>query len=258
MLISFYEYKRPNQDCLPGSWVQKPDLRVEPCQYDSCEALSGSVGYNHSRPELNWVNSHPVTAMQYGIDTIGPRIWHGEAPELAVVGPNVGSLLWTAIRFAGNVCAAASAAMENIPAIAFSGDSEGRLPWNTEPVPNRSLVYAELATILTNEIIKSGKPYLPEGVFLNVNFPNVKGKCQSASDFKFVMSRINPAFPLFSKKDVDWCGSKRLPTEWNVLKHGHCQISVSVGDMTDLTTASAKQQKVVLESLKDILHCHRH
>lgn len=29
--------------------------------------------------------------MKYGIDTFGPQLWNGSAPEFAVAGPNVGT-----------------------------------------------------------------------------------------------------------------------------------------------------------------------
>jgi hypothetical protein len=192
--------------------------------------------------------------MRYGIDTIAPPFWNGQGPELAVSGPNVGSNLFLAVQFSGTVGAAAYAAkQEKIPAIAFSGASEGTLAWNTSPVPQRSLVYAQLANTLTNAVIASGKPYLPEDVFLNVNFPKVEGKCTQASQFKWVLSRIN--IGLFSEKDVEHCGSDRLPMESSVVDTDGCYISISVGDANDKTTAPAEKQAVVLKKLQKMLTC---
>lgn len=192
--------------------------------------------------------------MRYGIETFGPQLWDGEKPELAVTGPNVGTNLWVQVPFSGTVGAACYAAHEaGIPAIAFSGASSGNLAWNTSPVPQRSLVYAELATTLTNKIIASGKPYLPEDVFLNVNFPKVEGKCTQASQFKWVLSRINPG--IISKPDAEWCGDDRLPTETDVHFEDGCYISVSIGDAADKTTVDDKRQNVVLEKLRDMLVC---
>lgn len=211
------------------------------------------MGSDPKRPDLNWVNSYPVTSIRYGIDTFGPQLWDGEAPELAVTGPNVGTNLWLQLPFSGTVGAACYAAHDaGIPAIAFSGASTGNLAY-TEPAPRRSLVYAELATQLTNAVIDSGKPYLPRDVFLNVNFPKVEGDCTKASDFQWVLSRINPA--VFSPPDVDWCGSTRLPTETEVALTDGCYISVSIGDATDKTTINDERQDAVLEKLKDMLVC---
>ncbi|KND93822.1 Acid phosphatase [Tolypocladium ophioglossoides CBS 100239] len=237
-----------------GSRDEPPAPRARPCAYDSCPARAGPVGSNATRPDLNWVNSFPVTAIKYGIDTFGPRLWHGAAPELAVTGPNVGVNLWLTVPFSGTVGAACFAAHDaGIPAIAFSAASTRRAAWDVSPVPDRSFVYAQLATALTNKIVASGKPYLPKDVFLNVNFPKVKGACTDASNFKWVLSRIN--LGIFSPPDVEWCGSKRLPTELYVSGRGGCYISVSIGDASDKTTINDGRQKVVLDKLRDMLVC---
>lgn len=192
--------------------------------------------------------------MRYGIDTIGPQFWSGEAPELAVSGPNVGSNLYLAVHFSGTVGAAVHAAKNaKIPAIAFSGASTGTLAWNTSPVPLRSSLYGELAATLTDAVIASGKPYLPEDVFLNVNFPEVGGECTEASKFKWVLTRINVG--LLSEPDVEHCGDTRLPTEMSVVNADGCYISISVGDANDKTTAPAEKQAVVLEKLRHMLTC---
>lgn len=236
-----------------GSLDSDPKDRSKPCQYDSCPANAGPVGTDPKRPDLNWVNSYPVTSIRYGIDTFGPQIWDGEGPELAVTGPNVGSNLGVVVPFSGTVGAACYAAHKAaIPAIAFSGASEGNVAY-TEAAPKRSLVYAELATKLTNKIIKSGKPYLPKDVFLNVNFPEVEKGCETVSDFQWVLSRINPGY--ISPDDVEWCGDDRLPTERDVVGEG-CYVSVSIGDASDKTTMNdAKKQKEVLNKIEDMLVC---
>lgn len=121
-------------------------------------------------------------------------------------------------------------------------------------MPVVSSVYAQLATNLTNVLVASGAPYLPEDVFLNVNFPDVNDECPDAASFKYVLSRINPG--IFSPKDVEWCGDDRLPTEHHVHDSGGCHVSVSIGDAKDKTTSNdvAKQQ-IVLDKLKSILTC---
>ncbi|RYP83733.1 hypothetical protein DL769_001307 [Monosporascus sp. CRB-8-3] len=237
-----------------GSSDREPEPRSKPCQYDSCPANSGPVGSNSTNPRLNWVNSYPVTSVKYGLSTFGPQIWNGQAPDLVVAGPNTGSNLWLAVQFSGTVGAAVHAArVAKIPSIAFSGADSAELPWNTSPVPPRSLVYAELATILTNRVLESGAPYLPEDVFLNVNFPSITSECSRASDFQWVLSRVNPG--LISAPDVETCGDDRLPTETDVVNSDGCYVAVSVGDATDKTTAPREKQAVVLEKLADFLTC---
>ncbi|KAI0008450.1 sure-like protein [Xylariaceae sp. FL0662B] len=237
-----------------GSSDEEPKARTSVCQYNSCPANSGPVGSNSTNTRLNWVNSFPVTSVRYGIDTFGPQIWNGGKPDIVVAGPNVGSNLFLAVPFSGTVGVAAYASHDaKIPAIAFSGASDGALAWNTSPVPARSTVYAQLAAKLTDAVLDSGAPYLPEEVWLNVNFPKVEGDCTDPAKFKWVLSRINPG--QFSDKDVVTCGSDRLPTETDVINEGGCHISVSVGDSTDKTTAPADKQAVVLKKLGSLLTC---
>ncbi|KAK0647193.1 survival protein sure-likephosphatase/nucleotidase-like protein [Cercophora newfieldiana] len=237
-----------------GSTDSEPSPRTSPCQYDSCVPSSAPIGTNLTSPRLNWVNSFPVTAMRYGISTIGPQLWHGAAPDLAVAGPNVGSNLYLQVHFSGTVGAAVYAAKTaRIPAIAFSGASSGTLAWNTNPVPVRSTVYAQLATKLVNALTAGGKPYLPEDVWLNVNFPEVNEECNQVGDFKWVLSRINVG--VFSQPDAQICGKTRLPTETEVILKKGCYVSVSVGDAADKSTADAERQAVVARRLTRLLEC---
>ena len=197
-----------------------------------------------------------MTSLKYGLSTFGPQVWGDDAgPDIAVTGPNVGSNLFLAVPFSGTVGAAVEAAHNHgLPAIAFSGADSGTLPFDTDPVPKRSLVYADLAALVTSKVLEGGAPYLPEDVFLNVNFPGVTDECGAVEDFQFVLSRINPG--AFSAPDVETCGSNRLPTESDVVgsKDG-CYVSISVGDASDKTTADAERQAVVLEKLGDFLAC---
>ncbi|KAK6223073.1 5'/3'-nucleotidase SurE [Colletotrichum tabaci] len=234
----------------------EPRPRDSPCQYNSCAANSGPVGFNETRKDLRWVNSFPVTSMRYGIEQFAPEQWDGAAPELAVSGPNVGPNLWLQVPFSSTIGTAVYASgTKGIPAIAFSGFSMGALPWNASPVPTRSTVYAELATRLVDKIVGGGAPYLPANTWLNVNFPRVTDtECNHPDKFKWVLSRINPG--LFSDPDVATCGSDdRLPEETKVVLTAGCYISISVGNSDDKTTASKEKQQPVLDRLRDFLSC---
>lgn len=238
----------------PGSLDVDPTNRKAACEYDSCPANSGPTGTNSSDTRLNWVNSYPATSMRYGIDTFGPGIWDGAAPEFAVAGPNVGSNVgFIQVEFSGTVGATCYAVGKGIPGIAFSGLTTGNLAWDTTPVPARSQVYADLSLNLTNAILDSGAPYLPDGVFLNVNLAEVTGSCTDASAFKYVLSRINTPSVL-STKDVKICGNTWLPTEKSVVDAG-CYVSVSVGTCSDKTDADSTAQQTVVDKLGDMLTC---
>jgi hypothetical protein len=118
-------------------------------------------------------------------------------------------------------------------------------------------IYADLSTNVTQTLVNSGAPYLPRNVWLNVNYPEVSDStCSSASDFKFVLSRIHIAIPFLTPDDVKTCGNDgRLPTESNVVGTEGCYASISVGVADTKLDASAKQQRVVLNKLKSILSC---
>lgn len=154
----------------------------------------------------------------------------------------------------GTVGAATEASLEGIPGIAFSGDSGSQVGWTTS-TQTYQRVYADLSTIVTQALLASGAPYLPAGTWLNVNYPEVDGNtCNSADEFRFVLSRINAA-TVFTAPDVETCGSDRLPTETAVVDAEGCYASVSVGDASDKTTTGAENQAVVLAKLEAIFSC---
>ena len=144
-----------------------------------------------------------------------------------------------------------------IPGIAFSGASGSPTAWNAR-TPSYSTVYAQLATQLTSAVLNAGpKPYLPSNVYLNVNFPaSSSSSCSSATDFRFVLSRIYPAVPVLTPKDVVTCGNGgRLPTESSVTGSKGCLVSVSVGKASTKGDASAAEQQAVLNRLRGVLTC---
>lgn len=194
--------------------------------------------------------------MKYGLDTLASQIFDGSAADIALAGPNVGSNLGVVVYFSGTVGAATAASKQGTPGIAFSGSSGDPTPWN-EPVPAYSEVYAQLATKLTTAVTDSEKPYLPENVWLNVNFPaSSDTACSSADDFKFVLSRIHLAVPFISDDDVETCGNDgRLPRESEVVDTPGCYVSVSVGSADDKGDANADKQQTVLDKLGDFLTC---
>ena len=210
--------------------------------------------------------------MRYGIKTLSPKFFGG-APDVAVTGPNVGGKttpmtsyiqlhltspanLGTTVLISGTVGAATEASKDGIPALAFSGTTGSQTAWNVHPVPEYSKLYANLSTHVTHTLIASRKPYLPSGIWLNVNFPASTGKsCANASDFKFVLSRIYTATP-FTPKDVVTCkNGGRLPTESSVVGAKGCYASISVGNAALKTDASRANQSVVLRKLERILSC---
>jgi len=193
--------------------------------------------------------------MRYGIQNLS-ETYFGGAPDIAVAGPNVGTNLGLTTLISGTVGAATEASKEGIPAIAFSGSTGSQTAWNTAPQTYEE-VYADLSTTVTQALVSSGKPYLPSGIWLNVNYPAVNStSCSSTSDFKFVLSRINTAVPLITGKDVTTCNNGgRLPTETKVVGTSGCYASISVGVASTKLDANATEQGVVLNKLSSILSC---
>ncbi|KAH8725142.1 survival protein sure-like phosphatase/nucleotidase [Phaeosphaeriaceae sp. PMI808] len=233
------------------------EVDADGCIHASCPPNSPPTGSNVTDPRLNYVNSFPVTSIKYGIDVVGPKLWNGAKPELALTGPNVGGNVAIQAPFSGTVGAATYAVKEaKIPAIAFSGQTGEPTAWNA-PTPLHSKVYADLALNITQTIIKSGKPYLPENTWLNVNFPKVESnRCNNPSQFKYILTRINTG--LLSGRDAEWCGSTRLPWEADLilLRGSNCYVTISPGDANDKTTVNdVAVQQMIITKLKPILSC---
>lgn len=140
-----------------------------------------------------------------------------------------------------------------VPAIAFSGAEGSETAWNVA-TPAYATVYGGLSAIVVDTLVASGAPYLPNGIWLNVNFPATTD-CKSVSDFSFVLSRIHTAVPLVSGTDVVTCNNGgRLPTEATVVGTDGCYASISVGG-TNKRDADAADQAIVLGKLSKILTC---
>lgn len=225
------------------------------CEFFSCPAGAPAIGTNSSNTRFNYVNSYPVTSVKYGIANLSPKLF-GAAPDIVVAGPNIGPNLGLVAFFSGTVGAATEAAKEGIPAIAFSGTSGTATAWYAK-VPSYSTVYAQLATKITQTLTKSAKPYLASNIWLNVNFPaSTSTACSSASQFKFVLSRINTAIPLLTARDVVTCSNGgRLPTETKVDDTSGCNVSISVGHADSKSDATAAEQTAVIAKLNSILSC---
>lgn len=73
-----------------GSLTATPEPLITPCEFNSCAAGSPAYGANKTDLFVNYVNSYPATAVEYGVETLAGRLFGG-APDLVVGGVNVGS-----------------------------------------------------------------------------------------------------------------------------------------------------------------------
>lgn len=198
------------------------------------------------------MNSYPVTSIRYGIQNLSEPILGVKTPDLALSGFNVGANTGITTEISGTVGAACEAVKEGIPAIALSGSTGSQTSYTAAPSTYEA-VYADLSLNVTQTLLAAGTPYLPSGTFLNVNFGSVgTTSCTSASDFKFVLSRIYES----TGGDVVTCkNGGKLPKESTVIGTSGCWASISVGVASTKEDADEADQAVVLGKLKGILSC---
>lgn len=120
--------------------------------------------------DFHYVSGTPVMALLYGIDVVGMERW-GAEPDLVLSGPNEGQNLGAIILSSGTVSNAQFAAVRGIPAIALSAGA------NTEGEDLANPLSADVADLAVQLVSvleeKAGDGrILPEGMALNVNFPN--------------------------------------------------------------------------------------
>ena len=120
--------------------------------------------------DFHYVDGTPVMSLMYGLDVVGMERW-GAAPDLVLSGPNEGQNVGAIVISSGTVSNAQFAALRGLPALALSAGPHTRgealdNPLSAE-VARRSL---ELVTALEENAGEG--PLLPQGLALNVNFPD--------------------------------------------------------------------------------------
>ncbi|THV02675.1 acid phosphatase [Dendrothele bispora CBS 962.96] len=242
-----------------GSQSATPQPLTEPCQFDTCPTGSPAEGSDANDPRINYVNSFPVDAVRFGIQTLSPQLFGGP-PEFVVSGPNIGNNL-AIISGSGTVGAASEAALEGIPSVAFSGssdslDSVSFTTLTSDPNSTDSIaagIYAALSTKFVNTLLSSSaRPILPADTSINVNYPAIDD-CDSPDDFKFVLTRLLPN--LGQQDDVETCGTDRLPWELTTVARPGCFATVSVFDARTKLDVNAATQQAVLDRVGSLLSC---
>ncbi|KAF5361401.1 hypothetical protein D9758_006250 [Tetrapyrgos nigripes] len=223
----------------------------ETCEFDSCPVGSPAEGSDPSDPRINYVNSFPVDAVRFGIQTLAPQL--GGRPDLVVSGPNIGNNL-AVLGGSGTIGAASEGTLEGIPSVAFSAssdslDSVSFTTLTSDPDSTSSIaagIYASLTTKFVDTLFAStARPILPAQISINVNYPSIDG-CSSPDDFKFILTRV---FPNLGQTDVETCGTDRLPWEVTTILRSGCFATVSVFNVGTKLDANAAAQGVVLEGL---------
>lgn len=241
-----------------GSSSAPPTITLIPCEFNTCPIFSPPERFNASDPRLNYVNSFPVDAIRFGINTLAPQFFDGSAPDFVVSGPNVGNNLGSGIQGSGTVGAACEAAREGIPSVAFSASTASQISFTTlESDPNSTntlaaLAYAQLSVKFVQALTSAEGPFLPPNISINVNYPSIS-LCANPepSDFSFILSRI---LEDDTATDVEQCGTTHLPAESSVVTQG-CFASVSVFNASNKADVCADTQAFVLNRISGILSC---
>ncbi|KAJ3483047.1 hypothetical protein NLI96_g6575 [Meripilus lineatus] len=231
-----------------GSKSAPPTKLTKPCEFNTCPVGSPPVGHDAADSRLNYVNSFPVDAVRYGIQTLSPTFFSGN-PDLVVSGPNAGSNLGE-VEDSGTVGAACEAALEGVPSIAVSGRSTHQVSYTTlmtEPNSNgtkAALLYSQLTIQVANALFAiKATPLLPSGITLNINYPSFS-KCPNIGDYQFILTRLVEDDDAV---DVKICDSDQLPDEESVVTTDDgCYASVSVIDARTKADVSAEVQGDVL------------
>ncbi len=130
-----------------------------------------------------YVRGTPVMALLYALDVQAQRRW-GKAPDLVLSGPNEGQNVGSVVITSGTVSNAQYGAIRGIPAIALSAGiatADGELAHPDSP--RIAALASQLVSFLERRA--SGGALLPQGVALNVNFPD-----QLTDHPKWRMARI--------------------------------------------------------------------
>lgn len=168
------------------------------------------------------------------------------------------SLLWLYFGFNVGYFSGAvfEAIAEDIPAVAFSGDSGDQYSYtvlNTNPTAGYSVsaqVYGTLTAHFTRVILSAdvSGPILLAGVTISVNYPVVTD-CRNADEYLWVFARMHANS---SAVDVETCDSTTLPTAADVVTYSGCYASVAVVNITNKLDVDADTQAAVLDRLQSL------
>lgn len=170
---------------------------------------------------------------------------------MVVSGPNEGWNTGTDARRSGTIGIAMFAASKRkIPAIAVS---VGCRPKSVEG----ATLYVRLVNKLVDTLIKSGQPYLPEGVWLSINIPPLATGVDTG-DLKWVLTRIEPEAKstIHFEEPPSAIYIDRLLSEQRILKTCSDCITVSINTTVhdnQIDCASREDKLIVKEKLKEML-----
>ncbi|RLV92681.1 Acid phosphatase [Spathaspora sp. JA1] len=236
-----------------------------------------SWGHEESDDHIWYFNGTPASCVSFGLTYLPQFLNKSIDFDLVVSGPNEGDNLGdAAFTGSGTIGASYNAVYQGVPAIAFSGNNfnnsffkdDLNLTDNMAP----ATIYGTKIVEFVNEIFKSqgrNENLLPNGVGLNVNFPNVGYLNESCTDPTWVQTKISgrdAISPVLSYNQttnsftfgelpfnpLTLClnGDCSLPSESYVVGETVCAASVSVYSVD--YDANEKLQHQVFKALKPL------
>lgn len=121
--------------------------------------------------DFYYVDGTPVAALLHGIEVAASARW-GKAPDLVLSGPNAGQNVGAIILPSGTVSAAQYAAVRGIPAIALSAGA-GTEAASLDNFQSAEVARRSVELVAHLDEISQGSAMLPQGLALNVNFPDL-------------------------------------------------------------------------------------
>lgn len=117
-----------------------------------------------------YVNGTPIMALAYGLDVAAQDRW-GSAPDLVLSGPNEGQNVGAIVISSGTVSNAQFANLRGLPAIALSAGANTGGESLDNPLSG-AVARLSLALVSALDGAAGEGRMLPDGVALNVNFPD--------------------------------------------------------------------------------------
>lgn len=121
-------------------------------------------------PDFFYVRGTPVMALLYALDVQAQRRW-GKAPDLVLSGPNEGQNVGSVVITSGTVSNAQYGTIRGIPSIALSAGTATADAGLAHPDSARIAALSSQLVSFLERKAGNGR-LLPEGVALNVNFPD--------------------------------------------------------------------------------------
>ncbi|KAH9814019.1 survival protein sure-like phosphatase/nucleotidase [Melampsora americana] len=239
-----------------GSFSAKPKKLEKVGEYNSIKKGSPGTGHDEEDDHIWYVNAFPLDGIRYGLDNLVEKYLGGN-PQLVVTGPNVGMNVNIMDFFSGTLGAASYAANRGIPAIAISAAGGLRHSYKDSNAHDSSHIYAQASLRIIEALLQTPQDssYLPVNTTLNVNLQAAGPgtNCQTASDYKFVLTTIHR---VYLDHDLSHCGSNRLKSEASIIRRkSGCWASVSVLHNRFGGRANVAEQEYVRNRFGDFLSC---